>query len=487
MLFSEFKAHVADHIIETNISDDFRIFDITVDSREVRSGFAFFALKGTKTDGHRFIPQVERKNPSLIVGEEPSDARFYIRVDSVREVLSKISPLFYGEPQKELSLIGITGTNGKTTVSYMVEHLLQSKAKPGVIGTVEYRWNGRSLKAPNTTPFPWSWYKLIRTMRSDGVDTLVSEVSSHALSQERIRGTEFDVAVFTNLSRDHLDFHGDLESYFEAKKLLFTRYLKSGGIAVVNVDDPAGVKLSEELKDRRIRTFSAEGKEADLSLVSLKMGSVGMDYVIRCGKKELSGHLPLVGRFNVQNMMAAILAVSDIVKPEEAVSILAGGVSVPGRMERVGSEGRVFIDYAHTPDALENILVSLSEIKGAGRIITVFGAGGDRDRGKRSQMGTVAERYSDCVILTNDNPRTESPENIVEDIKTGMTREPSVFLDRAEAVERALEIAENEDIVVVAGKGHEDYQIFSDRTVYFSDRETILKCMEARHAVTSGI
>jgi len=477
---SEIKRVIFPHIVKDSASGDVEIEGFSVSSGDVKKGFMFFAMIGARHDGHIYIGDAFLRGASVVVGEKEMDLKNYIQVDSTMKVLKELSPLFYGNPQNKMDFIGVTGTNGKTTTSYMIEHILRSKRSVGVIGTVEYRFGGRSLKAPNTTPFPWSWYKLLSNMAKAQVRTVVAEVSSHALQQGRIEKTMFDVVVFTNFTRDHMDFHGDEESYFRAKSKLFTDYAKSGGLAVINLDDRKGTELLKSLESLNTITYGVRNSRADLNCISFVETEYGISGVLEFKGSSIDFYLPMSGFFNLYNMMAAVAAVSDYVTVEEAVELLKKDVSVPGRMERVGKWGRIYLDYAHTPDALENILKSLSEIKKSGRIITLFGAGGDRDKGKRILMGESVSKYSDVVFLTSDNPRSEDPRAIIEDVRKGIHERVKLYtiLNRDEAIREAIQFVSKDDILVVAGKGHEDYQLLKDGKIYFSDRDEILKNLE---------
>jgi UDP-N-acetylmuramoyl-L-alanyl-D-glutamate--2,6-diaminopimelate ligase len=312
-------------------------------------------------------------------------------------------------------------------------------------------------------------------MRQGGVRFVVSEVSSHALDQDRIAGTQFDAAVFTNFTRDHLDYHKTEEAYFAAKRRLFDDHLRNGGLAVLNLDDPKGRELARLLDGKRpIATFSISDRSADLWVKHMTARGAGYELLLSYRGDDIAARLDLPGRFNISNLLGALLSVSPWLEPAQAVSLAAGAV-VPGRMERVGERGRIFVDYAHSPDALEKVLAAAKEFGAEGKLIVVFGAGGDRDKGKRPLMGAVAEKYADAIIVTSDNPRTEKPDAIIADIVGGIKRKKGVDVvpDRSAAIARAIRIMQEGDVVIVAGKGAEDYQIVGTEKRHFSDHEEI--------------
>ena len=444
---------------------------ITADSREVMPGSVFFCIKGLNSDGHDFIDSAFEKGASLVVGEKECGKKNYIRVSSVKEALEAVLPVFYDEPDKKMKMIGVTGTNGKTSTTFILENLLQSDLSCGVIGTLNYKYAGRLIPAQNTTPLNWKWYSLLDDMRRSGVEAVISEVSSHALAENRIENTMFDAAIFTNLTRDHLDFHKTFENYYQAKKKLFSEHLKSGGTAVINIDDEAGKRLSEELAGIRQIRISEKDKSAELFMKTEKISDDGSEVVFNFGGISKKVKIPLVGNFNIYNAAGAFAAASLFIGAEKAFERIGNSVSVPGRLEKVGKHA-VYIDYAHTPDAMENVLVTLRKLGIYEKIIIVFGAGGDRDSGKRPIMGETACRFADRVIVTDDNPRTEDPKKIIEDILAGCPENADVTVinDRAEAIRKAIEIKGKRDVVLIAGKGAENYQITKSGKKFFSDR-----------------
>ena len=444
---------------------------ITADSREVAPGTVFFCIKGFSSDGHDFIDSAFEKGAALVVGEKEWSGKNYIRVSSVKEVLKSVLPVFYGGPDKKMKMIGVTGTNGKTSTTFILENMLQDDMKCGVIGTLNYKYAGKLIPAQNTTPLNWKWYSLLDDMYKSGVEAVISEVSSHALEENRIEKTLFDAAIFTNLTRDHLDFHKTFENYYQAKKKLFTQHLKNGGTAVINIDDEAGKRLSEELSDIRQIRISEKDKSAELFIKIDKITDCGSEVVFTISGISKKVRIPLVGNFNIYNEAGAFAAASLFIGAEKAFERIERNVSVPGRLEKVGKHA-VYIDYAHTPDAMENVLVTLRKLGIYEKITIVFGAGGDRDGGKRPIMGETACRLADRIIVTDDNPRTEDPQKIINDILAGCPADADVTVigDRAAAIRKAIEIKGEKDVVLIAGKGAENYQITKSGKKFFSDR-----------------
>jgi len=412
-----------------------------------------------------------------VVSEQPPDgAGAWVQVPDAREALALLSAAALGDPARSLRLVGVTGTNGKTTTTYLIDAALRAAGHAvGLIGTVQYRVGGRLLEASRTTPESSDLQALFRQMADEGCTDVVMEVSSHSLDLKRVHGCAFEVAVFTNLTRDHLDFHGDMERYFAAKRRLFDTYLREGGHAVINADDDRAADLAAVSRGR-VWTYGIQRK-ADVTASGITLSLRGTRFRARTPAGELAVETPLIGRFNVENFLAGLTAVLALgLEPATALAGLVTMTGVPGRLERVsaGQDFAVIVDYAHTDDALKNLLETLRELKPR-RLITVFGCGGDRDRTKRPLMGAVASRLSDVVIVTSDNPRSEPPEAILEEIQRGMNgsrrAERHAIVDRREAISRALEMAGPGDAVVIAGKGHETYQVLRDRTVPFDDRQ----------------
>ena len=453
------------------------VTDVTHDSRRVTPGSLFVAIRGLATDGNAFVEAARKKGAPAVVSEaEAQPGGPWLRVKDAREALALLSAAVLGHPAERLQLVGVTGTNGKTTTTYLIDAILLAAGRPGgLLGTVHYRIGNRLVEAVRTTPESSDLQHLFREMADAGCHYAVLEVSSHSLVLKRVHGCAFRVAVFTNLTRDHLDFHGDMESYFAAKRVLFDTLLREDGYAVVNLDDPHGAELARTARGR-VLTYAID-HEADLRAEAVELGLRGTRFRARTPAGTLDVRTPLFGRFNVQNVLAALGAGLALgVSPEEALRGIASLPGVPGRLERVdaGQDFAVVVDYAHTDDALKNLLETLREL-GPRRLITVFGCGGDRDNTKRPLMGTVASRLSDLVIVTSDNPRSEPPEAILEQVRRGIPKnreaQTEVIVDRREAIARALEVAGPDDVVAIAGKGHETYQVLRDRTVPFDDRQ----------------
>ncbi len=449
---------------------------ITQNSREVKEGYIFFAVKGHQADGHDFIEDAVSKGAIAVVVER--EMHNYgipvFRVKDTRKTLALCSHLFYDRPSDRLNVIGITGTNGKTTTAYIIEKVINRSGKLcGLIGTVEYRLGSFRRCSGRTTPDPVTWHSTLREFLSKGAQFTVAEISSHALDQHRVYGTKFHGVIFTNLSQDHLDYHKDMEDYFRAKRRLFFEYESS--IKVINSDDPYGVRLAKELGKEAI-TY---GKEGELKIVDFETSFTGSTIELDFRGKRLKLRSNLIGSFQAYNISAAVAYLLSAGFNAEVIEEGIENIKVPGRFEAYNfGKFTVVIDYAHTPDALENVLRTANKLK-KGRVITVFGAGGNRDKSKRAIMGEVASRMSDLIILTNDNPRWEDPMEIIKDILEGIRERKEVKIepDRERAIKLAVEEAREGDIVLIAGKGHEDYQEIRGAKHPFSDREVVEKLM----------
>ncbi len=471
---------------------------VCYDSRRVRPGDLFVALTGRKADGHDFIPQVAAAGAVAVLAERPVESPAPAAlVPSTLEALSPVSLRFYGHPSAGLCVVGVTGTNGKTTITYMLESIWKAAGrKSGVIGTVEYRWGKKTERATNTTPFSADIQRLLARMKTDGVTHVAMEVSSHALELHRVDGMEFRAGIFTNLTRDHLDFHQTMENYFEAKAKLFDRLLPTGKkrkFAIINADDAWAEKMLARVRCDRL-TYGVRSP-ADLSAENVSLSAEGTSFDLAVAGRRVPVRLGSVGMHNVSNALAAAGAALSLGIPMSSVQKgLRSFRGAPGRLERVVLPSKkrgvssalsfsVFVDYAHTDDALKNVLEALRPLA-SGRLITVFGCGGDRDRTKRPLMGDVAVRMSDYVIVTSDNPRSEEPQRIALDIEVGIRRTGlshyEVVLDREQAIRKAVGLAKPGDVVLVAGKGHETYQIFKDRTVDFDDRVAVQQALSGR-------
>lgn len=482
---------------DLNISID----SVTFNSKEVTEGSLFISIVGQNTDGHNFIDEAIRAGTSSVVFNKeryrPENKNItWIGVKDTRDALAWISAKFYGEPSKELKLIGITGTNGKTTTSYLIREILKaSEKKTGLIGTIRYLIDEEEIKAVHTTPESLHFQKLLREMVNRKVEYVISEVSSHALALKRVDYVWFDVAVFTNLSRDHLDFHSDMEDYFRAKSRLFLELLKPNGLSVINFDDQYGRRLADEVKGRKI-LYSLENSNADVYVKKYSLTFDGSELEIAIKNREtISFKTSLLGIPNIYNILSAIsTAVALGIETENIKKGIEKAKAPEGRFEsiREGQKFLVFVDYAHTPDALERLLLSVrrlreelkdhrisKEISIKGRIITLFGCGGNRDRGKRPLMGAIAAELSDLVILTSDNPRWESPRDIIREIEEGVRSDNYIVIpNREEALRIAVKICREGDILIVAGKGHEDYQEIEGKRYPFSDREVLRSALK---------
>jgi UDP-N-acetylmuramoyl-L-alanyl-D-glutamate--2,6-diaminopimelate ligase len=463
---------------------------LTADSRQVVPGTLFVALRGVHSDGHRFLGEaLDRGATVLVVEEFPGTLQervqqagcTVVKVPNSRQAFALLASAYHGHPEQHLCLIGITGTNGKTTTSYIIESILQAAGEAvGVIGTVNYRIGTQEIPAAHTTPDAFELHDLLAQMVRANLGYAVMEVSSHALDQERVWGCRFEAAVFTNLSRDHYDYHGTAEAYFAAKARLFQDL--SAVWHVLNLDDPYGRRLLQ-MSQARLLTYGLEG-EATLKPSVVRHGLDGIHFTLSTTKGQLEINSPLVGRHNVYNLLAGIaVAIALDIDAGAIIQGIARLQRVPGRLERVdcGQNFAVFVDYAHTPDALEKVL-QLVRAETTGRLITVFGCGGDRDPGKRPLMGQVATRLSDYTIITSDNPRTEDPQHIIDEIIAGVesTRDYVALPERQEAIEHAIAVAQPWDTIVIAGKGHEDYQILGQTRRHFDDRKVAQAALQRR-------
>lgn len=463
-----------------------RVTGAAYDSRSVGAGDLFFCIPGERFDGHLFAgAAVEQGAAALCVERSLELATPQIIVDSVRSVLAPLASEIYGHPSDELTLLGVTGTNGKTTTAFLLESILQAAGRTtGLIGTIETRVAGERWPGVRTTPESVDLQRLFRQMRDRGVTAAAMEVTSHALVLGRVDHVTFDSAVFTNLTQDHLDFHKDMESYFEAKASLFTE--ERSRAAVINVDDRYGRALIGRTTLPTL-TFGTTDR-ADVYATEVDLGPTGSTFIAATAEGEFKVHTHLAGPFNVLNCLGAIGSALQIgIDPSRIAEGIEALRAVPGRFETIdrGQPFTVVVDYAHTPDSLDNVLAAARRMAAArgGRVISVFGCGGDRDRGKRPLMGTAATRGSDVVIVTSDNPRSEDPEAIIGEILEGVIAvraegPDATYVDRREAILHAVRTAGEGDVVVVAGKGHETGQEFADETVPFDDRIVVSECLE---------
>ncbi|MGI9105192.1 MAG: UDP-N-acetylmuramoyl-L-alanyl-D-glutamate--2,6-diaminopimelate ligase [Pyrinomonadaceae bacterium] len=469
------------------------VSDVTHDSREARGGSLFVAIRGAKHDAHRFIPQVLQQGALGVISERERPADFggaWLEVADARAALALAAAEVQGHPSRELRLVGITGTNGKTTTAHLVAAVCEAAGDSvAVLGTVGYRIGREQFKAEHTTPEASAVQRFLRRAVEAGCTVAVMESSSQALDLHRCDALEYSVAVFTNLTRDHLDYHGTMENYFDAKRRLFDGRLGTcPRICVINIDDAYGVRLARELRESGARVITyALRAEADVVAERLEVTLAGVRFNVRAREREHQIKSPLVGQPHIYNLLAATacgLALGyDLEVMARAFETSAGAA---GRFERVAHDAGDFaivVDYAHTDDALKNVLSTAREVTREGRVITVFGCGGDRDRTKRAPMGEAAGSLSDIVILTSDNPRTEDPEAILADVESGLRATGQPYLkiaDRREAIFRAIAEARDGDVVVIAGKGHEDYQIIGTQTIHFDDREVAREALAAR-------
>jgi UDP-N-acetylmuramoyl-L-alanyl-D-glutamate--2,6-diaminopimelate ligase len=444
-------------------------------------------VRGAAFDGHSFIEQAIDKGAIAVVGERGafSQRATAIVVQDAREALALLGATFFGHPSRKLKMIGVTGTNGKSTTTFLIKHLLERAGQStGLIGTVQYEIGERLLPAPRTTPESLDLQELLSQCVEAGCRNVVIEVSSHALSQGRSNEIEFAVGVFTNLTRDHLDFHRGMKDYFEAKARLFESLRPSGTKdrkAVVNIDDPYGQQLVGRFgRDLSILTYGM-GARADFRASDFKVEMNGTSYRLDANDKSYLVRLPLIGRFNIYNSLAALAAVRSVgLDVRNAVLALAKAPQIPGRLEAVPAKRKfqVFVDYAHTDDALLNVVKTCRDLNPS-RLILVFGCGGNRDKTKRPLMGAIADQYADFAFITSDNPRKEDPEEILRDVEAGFQHKNyEKVVDRREAIGRAIAMARPRDIVLIAGKGHEKYQEFSDHTVPFDDVEIASRALE---------
>jgi UDP-N-acetylmuramoyl-L-alanyl-D-glutamate--2,6-diaminopimelate ligase len=461
---------------------------IAYDSRRVQRNGLFVALRGEKSDGHQFIEQAIEKGASVIVTEQEVQHAHAtcVVVENTRNALADLGAAFYDRPTRRLKLAAVTGTNGKTTTTFLLKHICEKAGlRCGLLGTVRYEIGDRVLPAVRTTPESLDVQELLAQMVNAGCKAAALEVSSHAIAQNRVRGLEWDVAVFTNLTQDHLDFHGTMENYFEAKSALFTGLVeqktKTNATAVINIDDRYGAQLVDRLEKKVPVITYGVGARADFRASNYHAEFAGTSYQLDARGKSYLVRVPLIGRFNVANSMAALAAANSMgISLRDAILSLGRSPQVPGRLEAVLAKRQfqVFVDYAHTDDALLNVLKTLRELSPK-KLIVVFGCGGDRDKQKRPLMGRVADQNADYSIITSDNPRKEDPDAIIADAEKGFRSDRyEKITDRAKAIARAIELAQPRDIVLIAGKGHEAYQEFADHTVPFDDIQVARRALE---------
>lgn len=459
-------------IVDLNISLDEEIKDISGDSRNIDEDYAFICLEGTKFDGHLYIKDAFNLGAKLAITQKKVEFlnnEKYVQIEGGRSAIARIACNFFENPSKKFKLIGVTGTKGKTTTTYMIKSILEQKGlKVGIIGTIEAKIAGTQLMTSNnTTPDAIGLQRIFSRMANEGVDAVVMEVSSHALAMDRVYGSDFDIGVFTNLSQDHMDYHKNFENYFNAKKILFSMCKK----ALVNIDDEYGKRLWNEITCDK-SSFAID-VEADVKADKFEITAQKVTFLDNGEKFEVK----IPGKFSVYNALAAISVGYEFGCTPLVLQKGFDNLVVPGRSEIVdiGTEFTVMVDYAHSPDSLKNILLATREYV-KGRIICVFGCGGDRDRTKRPIMGEISGKLADISIVTSDNPRSEDPDAIIDEIEVGLKHIGKKYYrisDRADAIYKALSIAGKDDVIVIAGKGHEPYQILKDKTIHFDDREQV--------------
>ncbi|MCK9430600.1 MAG: UDP-N-acetylmuramoyl-L-alanyl-D-glutamate--2,6-diaminopimelate ligase [Candidatus Omnitrophica bacterium] len=453
---------------------------ITCNSQAVKKGYVFVAVKGNRQDGSCFIKEAVAHGAGVVVIDEkikkniiPGKVKM-LQVNNCREFLAQSAAEFYGQPSEKLRVVGITGTNGKTTISYLIEAMAKcSGADCGVVGTINYRFKGQEISAKNTTPGSDQLQGLFARMLKRRVKYCAMEVSSHALDQQRVLGINFRQAIFTNLTQDHLDYHGSLENYFLAKAKLF-RMLGASGVAIVNNDDQYGRRI-KRLISCRLLSYGIKNKSTVMAR-DIHSGITGAEFTLVAPGINSRIKTQLVGKYNIYNILAAVSwGISEGLKLKDIKSAIEKFKNVPGRLEKVGRN--IFVDYAHTPDALFNVISALRPLT-SGRVIVVFGCGGERDRLKRPKMGKIVTTLADYAIITSDNPRSENPLNIIKDIRKGIQKDNyRVIADRLKAIKEALKLIQNNDCLIIAGKGHEDYQVLKNKVLHFSDREVVAKCL----------
>jgi UDP-N-acetylmuramoyl-L-alanyl-D-glutamate--2,6-diaminopimelate ligase len=476
---------------EVSGEKDLAIKKIEYDSRQIKLGDLFVALEGFSDDGHKYIHSAIKRGAVAVVVQKKVNfrARAKIVVPDTREALALLASRFYGQPSQKLQVVGITGTNGKTTISYLVRSILHhNQKKVGLIGTIAYWLNDQKIKAVNTTPESLDLQRMFSQMLQEKVSSVVMEVSSHALALHRVDGTRFDVAVFTNLNHEHLDFHKTMDAYRQAKGILFTKLKEKGSYAVINLDDPNWRYFSQQTQTEQL-TYSLNDPNADFFITNFicTPDRTLIDLATPAGEMKLD--FKLIGESNMYNALASTAAGFALgVDPDTIKAGLEAVEGVPGRMERIlaGQDFNIWIDYGHTPHAFERLLKTARRLT-KGRLFFLFGCGGDRDQGKRPLMGKVASQYADLIFLTEDNPRSEDPRAIIQQIIHGMEDKGKVqvVVDRKEGIRKALEIARSGDTLVLAGKGHEDYQIIGDEKIHFSDKETVLELLNASKVTDS--
>ncbi|EOU2125922.1 UDP-N-acetylmuramoyl-L-alanyl-D-glutamate--2,6-diaminopimelate ligase [Clostridium perfringens] len=467
-------------------NEESKVQNIRYDNRKIEQGDSFVCVKGFKVDGHSFIGDAIKKGAKTLIVQEDVSVQediTIIKVRDTRKALAIMSSNYFGNPKDKLKIIGITGTNGKTTSAFIIKSILEKAGfMTGLIGTIANYIGNRKVDAVRTTPESYELHELFKNMVDAGVEYCVMEVSSHSLELDRVYGVQFEEGIFTNLTRDHLDFHKTFENYYNAKFKLFERSNHS----IINLDDPYGANIVKDIEERglktKVSTFSIE-KESDFKAFEIKSHSNGSEFKVNLESiEEFSINIP--GEYNIYNSLGCIICAYNLNIPMDKIKEGLSDVVIPGRCELVAKEKNlpysIIIDYAHTPDGLENILSTVKAFT-KNRMISVFGCGGDRDKVKRPQMGKIGCELSDIAIITSDNPRSEEPMDIINDIVKPLNYDNFVIeVNRKEAIRKAMNMALEGDVIVIAGKGHETYQILKDETIHFDEREVVYDILEGK-------
>ncbi|WP_283694392.1 UDP-N-acetylmuramoyl-L-alanyl-D-glutamate--2,6-diaminopimelate ligase [Clostridium perfringens] len=467
-------------------NEESKVQNIRYDNRKIEQGDAFVCVKGFKVDGHSFIGDAIKKGANVLIVQEDVSVQediTIIKVRDTRKALAIMSSNYFGNPKDKLKIIGITGTNGKTTSAFIIKSILEKAGfMTGLIGTIANYIGNKKVDAVRTTPESYELHELFKNMVDAGVEYCVMEVSSHSLELDRVYGVQFEEGIFTNLTRDHLDFHKTFENYYNAKFKLFERSNHS----IINLDDPYGANIVKDIEERgvktKVSTFSIE-KESDFKAFEIKSHSNGSEFKVNLESiEEFSINIP--GEYNIYNSLGCIICAYNLNIPMDKIKEGLSDVVIPGRCELVAKEKNlpysIIIDYAHTPDGLENILSTVKAFT-KNRMISVFGCGGDRDKVKRPQMGKIGCELSDIAIITSDNPRSEEPMDIINDIVKPLNYDNFVIeVNRKEAIRKAMNMALEGDVIVIAGKGHETYQILKDETIHFDEREVVYDILEGK-------
>ncbi|ELC8423652.1 UDP-N-acetylmuramoyl-L-alanyl-D-glutamate--2,6-diaminopimelate ligase [Clostridium perfringens] len=467
-------------------NEESKVQNIRYDNRKIEQGDAFVCVKGFKVDGHSFIGDAIKKGANVLIVQEDVSVQediTIIKVRDTRKALAIMSSNYFGNPKDKLKIIGITGTNGKTTSAFIIKSILEKAGfMTGLIGTIANYIGNKKVDAVRTTPESYELHELFKNMVDAGVEYCVMEVSSHSLDLDRVYGIQFEEGIFTNLTRDHLDFHKTFENYYNAKFKLFERSNHS----IINLDDPYGANIVKDIEERgvktKVSTFSIE-KESDFKAFEIKSHSNGSEFKVNLEKVE-EFYINIPGEYNIYNSLGCIICAHNLNIPMDKIKEGLSDVVIPGRCELVAKEKNlpysIIIDYAHTPDGLENVLTTVKAFT-KNRMISVFGCGGDRDKVKRPQMGKIGCELSDIVIITSDNPRSEEPMDIINDIVKPLNYDNFVIeVNRKEAIRKAMNMALEGDVIVIAGKGHETYQILKDETIHFDEREVVYDILEGK-------